>query len=121
MKKIYPVLAAAIFAGSITTAAFAGNYEEGTPGTSSQHQGSHADSTAHSKMHKNFQGEHTMRGTVSKIDHQEGTISVKTSEETLDLHYPPAAIKDLKEGDEVAVHLGITKQNKTAATSMENQ
>ena len=54
-------------------------------------------------------GQHSMSGTVATIDKSKGTVSVKTDEGTLDLHYPPQALSDIKEGDTVTVFLGISK------------
>jgi hypothetical protein len=54
-------------------------------------------------------GQHIMSGTITKIDHQKGTLSIHTAEAPLDLHFPPSAIADLKVGDKVSVQLAISK------------
>ncbi len=54
-------------------------------------------------------GEHSMSGTITKIDHNTGMVSVKTGAGTLDVHFPPAEIKDLKEGDTITVNLSFSK------------
>jgi hypothetical protein len=52
-----------------------------------------------------------MEGTVSKIDHNKGTLELKTQDGTvLSLHFPAEAIKGLKEGDQAAVRMKIAKQ-----------
>jgi len=54
-------------------------------------------------------GEHEMSGTVQKINHEKGTFQLKTHEALLSLHFPPAAIKDVKNGDTLTVHLAFKK------------
>lgn len=54
-------------------------------------------------------GQHVMSGKITKIDHHKGTLSVKTAEAPLALHFPPSAIASLKVGDEVSVQLAISK------------
>lgn len=54
-------------------------------------------------------GEHSMSGTVTDIDHQTGKLSLDTGVGELDLHFPPPALKDVKEGDQLTVHLGFTR------------
>jgi hypothetical protein len=54
-------------------------------------------------------GQHIMSGTITRIDHQKGTLSIRTAEAPLDLHFPPSAIADMKVGDRVSVQLAISK------------
>ena len=54
-------------------------------------------------------GEHSMTGTVTDIDHETGKLSLNTQVGELDLHFPPPALKDVKEGDQLTVHLGFMK------------
>jgi hypothetical protein len=62
------------------------------------------------------QGEHSMSGTVTDIDHQTGLVSLKTGPGELQLHFPPQAIKDVKEGDQLTVHLGFSKGGAAGGT-----
>jgi hypothetical protein len=62
------------------------------------------------------QGDHSMSGTVTDIDHQTGLLSLKTGAGELQLHFPPQAIKDVKEGDQLTVHLGFSKGGAASAT-----
>lgn len=62
------------------------------------------------------QGEHSMSGTVTDIDHQTGKLSLNTGVGELDLHFPPQALKDVKEGDQLTVHLGFSKGGAASAT-----
>lgn len=54
-------------------------------------------------------GSHVMTGTVDKIDHAKGMLTLKHSAADMRLHFPPAAIKDIKNGDTITVRLGFTK------------
>jgi len=54
-------------------------------------------------------GTHSMTGTVDKIDHAKGTLMLKNSASDMMLHFPPGAIKDIKDGDTITVNLGFTK------------
>jgi len=54
-----------------------------------------------------MKGQHSMDGEVTKVDSKRGWIDVKTSEGSMKLHFPPAALADVKKGDRVTVDLGI--------------
>ena len=54
-------------------------------------------------------GRHTMTGTVDKIDVAKGTLILKHGAADMLLHFPPAALKDLKNGDTITVYLGFSK------------
>jgi hypothetical protein len=54
-----------------------------------------------------FTGRHTMEGQVTRIDQTKGTVSLKTAEGTMDLHFPPSALANIKNGDRVAVELAL--------------
>jgi hypothetical protein len=62
------------------------------------------------------QGEHSMSGTVTDIDPQTGKLSLNTGVGELELHFPPQALKDVKEGDQLTVHLGFSKGDTASAT-----
>ena len=102
MKKITALLNAALLAGGVSTAAIAAD--------ATGHAASESGTTSGVSMHdKDFKGAHSMTGTISKIDHEEGTLTLKTGKEELELHFPPTAITTFKEGDQATVRLGITK------------
>ncbi len=84
MKKIATVLSAAMLAGTLTTAALA--YDEGRG------------------------DEPMMRGTITSIDHDTGKIELKTDMGTSQVYFAPQSIKNLKEGDKVAVELETSKR-----------
>ena len=103
MQTVSALLTAALFAGGLTTAALA--EERPQPGA-----GGGTSPSAAGTAGKDFEGEHTMSGTISKLDRDKGTLTLKAANnEELELHFPPAALQNYKEGDQVAVHLGITK------------
>lgn len=59
-------------------------------------------------------GSHRMSGTVDKIDHAKGTLTLKSAVADMMLHFPPASIKDLKNGDTITVELGFTREDRGA-------
>ena len=60
------------------------------------------------QMSQDFDGRHTMEGSVTRIDNAKGTFSLKTAEGmTLDLHAPPSALQGVKTGDRLAVEIAV--------------
>jgi hypothetical protein len=55
------------------------------------------------------QGKHSMTGTVTMIDHKTGMMTLKTAEGDLMLHFPPATVQQLKEGETITVHLSYSE------------
>ena len=66
---------------------------------------------------KGAKGEHVMSGTITKIDHDSGKLSMDAEGTTLDLHFPPPAIKDMKDGDRVAVEMSISRSVPSGASA----
>jgi hypothetical protein len=62
------------------------------------------------------QGDHSMSGTVTEIDHQTGKLSLETGVGELELHFPPQALKEVTEGDQITVHLGFSKGGAASGT-----
>jgi hypothetical protein len=56
-------------------------------------------------------GSHSMTGKVSKIDHAKGTLMLSHQAADMMLHFPPAAIKELKNGDTITVYLGFNRKS----------
>ena len=52
-------------------------------------------------------GKHTMDGEVTKVDSKRGWVDVKTPEGSMKLHFPPAALANVKKGDSVTVELAL--------------
>jgi len=53
--------------------------------------------------------EQRMIGTVQKVDADTGWLHVKTDQATLQLYFPPQALRGLREGDRITVDLGFSK------------
>jgi hypothetical protein len=64
-------------------------------------------------------GQHKMMGEVTKIDAAKGSVTLKTDEGDMDLHFPPSALQGIKEGDRVEVQLAI-RPAAGAGTSMKS-
>ncbi len=106
MNKVLRYGIAATIACMTTGLAVAGEYDSGSD------EYGHSDTRAwHDKGmgHTMMMGKHAMSGTIETIDQKTGWLKVKTGEGSLNVHFPPAAIKDLKAGDEITVHLSFTK------------
>src|SRR5215468_7064139 len=54
-------------------------------------------------------GQHTMEGTVTKVDAKKGWVDVKTSEGSMKLYFPSSTLESVKAGDSVSVDLGMTR------------
>ena len=52
-------------------------------------------------------GRHTMEGKVTSVSTKTGWVHVKTSEGTIIVHFPPAALEGVKKGDTIAVDLAM--------------
>ncbi len=90
MKALLSLLAAALLAVGIAM-----------PVAAEQHEGA-------THELENAMGEHVMAGTISEIDHDQGTLTLDTGMAPLQLHFPPSAIQNMQKGDKVAVKLAIS-------------
>jgi hypothetical protein len=63
-----------------------------------------------------MRGQHRMMGEVTKVDATKGTVSLKTDEGDMDLHFPPSALQGIKEGDRVEVQMAIRPAAGSAAS-----
>lgn len=103
MKKSLPMLAGLLFAAlTISTQAA----DTAAPGTG---MGMGKMAGHHSTMSGKMMGRHAMSGTVDKLDHATGMLTLKTGEGDLMLHFPPASVKGLNDGDSITVHLAYIK------------
>jgi hypothetical protein len=57
-------------------------------------------------------GLYTVVGTVRNVDHSKGTFGFQSGSEKLTLFFPPSAIRDLKDGERIALHLAFNKGEK---------
>jgi hypothetical protein len=55
-----------------------------------------------------MRGEHNEIGTVTKIDHKSGMVSLKTEKANLELHFEPGTIRGVNAGDTLNIQLGYT-------------
>ena len=62
-----------------------------------------------------YEGRHTMSGEVTKIDQKKGTVSIKTDEGNLELHFPANALQNVKKGDRVSVELALKADTASGA------
>lgn len=67
--------------------------------------------TGHSDMDdmKGMMGMHAMPATVNSVDQQTGMVDVTSEGMALKVHFPTAAITDLKSGDKITLHMGYSK------------
>jgi hypothetical protein len=54
-------------------------------------------------------GSHSMSGTVTNVDSQTGMIDVDAGGHALKLHFPPASLADVKNGDKITLHMSFSK------------
>jgi len=62
-------------------------------------------------------GQHKMMGEVTKIDEAKGMVTLKTDEGDMNFHFPPSALKGIKEGDKVEVQLSLRPASGSAEGS----
>lgn len=98
MKSAYPLIAIALSL-SIATPVLAGDYG-----------GNWHDKKMSSDPME--MGEHHMDGTVTKVNHHTGFMTIKTAEGAMRLHYPPKSIKNVKDGNKIRVYLGFSEAAK---------
>jgi osmotically-inducible protein OsmY len=65
---------------------------------------------------RDFGGLHTMTGEVTKLDHQKGTVTLKTDTGTFDLQLPPASLQNVTPGAKIAVEMGVKNLDGAAAS-----
>jgi hypothetical protein len=106
-------------AGKTTTDT--GKSATGTTGSKAGHSGMDKSAAgkdkAGAKMTGAMKGQHRMTGEVTKIDSAKGSVTLKTDEGDLDLHFPPSALQGIKEGDRVEVQLAIRPAAGTTSKS----
>jgi len=72
-------------------------------------------SSKHAAMDASLTGRHTMTGEVTSVAPDKGRLFVKTPEGRMLLHFPAAALQNVKKGDSVTVELAL-KDNGPAKT-----
>ena len=66
---------------------------------------------------RGMEGQHTMSGTVTTIDHQSGAVGLNTDAGELKLHFPPTSLQNVKEGDTITVSLAFHEGGTSASSS----
>jgi len=63
------------------------------------------------RMHgaPNVKGMHRMPATVTSTDPSSGLVKVTSAGMALVVHFPPPAMKGLKPGDKITLHLGYSQ------------
>ena len=61
-------------------------------------------------------GRHTMTGEVTSVSPEKGRLLVKTPVGRMLLHFPSAALQNVKKGDSVTVELALRDNGPTAKT-----
>lgn len=113
MKKL-ALLGSGLLAATLAISALAGDYESGRGMMKgSGMMGMKGDCMMDASGMRGecpMAGSHSMTGKVDRIDHAKGTLTLKHGAADMLLHFPPASIKDLKNGDTITVHLGFSKE-----------
>jgi len=110
MRRTVGILSTAIVPVFMATMAFAADPYGSEPGTSRGQAGATSGTSG-------FMGEHTMTGKITDIDKEKGRVKVDAQGEKLDLHFPQSALRNLNEGDQVTVTLGIKPASGTSGRS----
>jgi len=50
---------------------------------------------------------HEMSGTIAKVDRESGTVDLKTEQGDLRLHFPPASVASLKDGEKLIFEVAL--------------
>jgi hypothetical protein len=110
MKKVSSLLAASLLVGGLASTALAADDPSSAATGSSSHVTTTTKGTSGGMMAKEFKADQTLHGTISGIDQNKGSFTLKTDEgQNLMLNFPPEALKNYKEGDHVALNLALSK------------
>jgi len=107
MKKSMLLLASLLFA-QFAVSAHAADYDKSAMDMDKMGMDK---MSGHDMMGGKMMGMHKMTGTVDRLDHAKGTLMLKTGMGDLVLHFPPPAVKDLKDGDTITVQLSFHKES----------
>lgn len=58
---------------------------------------------------ESLMGTHDMSASVKAVDSKTGLVDVNADGLALKIHFPPAALMNVKAGDHVTLHLAFTK------------
>lgn len=105
MKKISLLLISGLFAANFALPVWAEHFTDygGPTADHEKGKGKMDEKKEYKKM-----GRHKMSGTVDAIDYEKGMLTLKSGAPDMTLHFPPASIKNLKNGDTITVDLGFS-------------
>ena len=103
MKSKYYFLTSGLLAACVAVSAQADSYNKPAMGMDKMK----GETVGMMKEESMLKGWHKMTGTVENVDHGKGTLTLKSGAPDMMLHFPPPAIKDLKNGDTITVKLGF--------------
>jgi peptidoglycan hydrolase-like protein with peptidoglycan-binding domain len=72
-------------------------------------KGGQQQSGQQAKAQSAMKGQHCMTGTVKRLNRDEGRLALQTDKGELQLHFPPQALSNVKEGDRITVQLAFTE------------
>jgi len=120
MNRIASVSVAALFVAGIALPSYAiepssqQGSEYNQPATGSNTGAGASGAFEHRAM------SHEMTGTVTDIDHNKGLLSFRSTQSdlpTLKLHFPPASIRNLKDGDRITVAMALANRGGTGTSA----
>jgi hypothetical protein len=107
MRRAVGFLSTVVVPVFVATMAFAADPYGAAPGSESEPGAGHSHGQAATSGTSGYMGEHSMTGKITDIDKEKGRVKVDAQGEKLDLHFPQSALRNLNEGDQVTVTLGI--------------
>jgi hypothetical protein len=111
MKKLFSLLAAAALAASVTPALAQQQGQDGQQKAQQGQQGQQGRQGQAGQQGRQaafgYRGQHVMQGKITDIDRDKGTVKLDTPDGSVSLHFPPASLQGLNEGDTVDVSLAI--------------
>ena len=88
--------------------------DEAPPGSmpsAGQAPGVHMTHTGMTGDTVNMHGMHTMPATVTSADPKTGIVEVMAAGMALRVHFPPASMVNLKNGDKIGLYMGYSQAN----------
>lgn len=81
----------------------------GSMPSAGQDTGVHMTHTTRTDAMVNMHGMHTMPATVTNADPKTGIVDVMTEGMALRVHFPPAAMANLKTGDKIGLYMAYSQ------------
>lgn len=61
----------------------------------------------------------TVSGTVTNIDHQRNTVTLRTDTGSMNLKLSPSALQNLEQGEQVTLEIGVRQSTPAASPTMD--